>query len=134
MFETQGGTRNRTQDLPKKGSAFITSSDHWTIYCVLTRQFEHTVHPGKVCLTVSCMCIHPIRKACEPTDPGLQQYMRLPRCMCLRPPRLIQMPCNCRVAVMACICDVRQYRCGYQCTGYGLMHGRLTICLRMLQG
>ena len=30
MFETQGGTRNRTQDLPKKGPAFITSSDHWT--------------------------------------------------------------------------------------------------------
>ena len=30
MFETQGGTRNRTRDLPKKGSAFITSSDHWT--------------------------------------------------------------------------------------------------------
>ena len=23
-FETQGGTRNRTRDLPKKGSAFIT--------------------------------------------------------------------------------------------------------------
>ena len=30
MFETQGRTRNRTRDLPKKGSAFITSSDHWT--------------------------------------------------------------------------------------------------------
>ena len=30
MFETQGGTQNRTRDLPKKGSAFITSSDHWT--------------------------------------------------------------------------------------------------------
>ena len=30
MFETQGGARNRTRDLPKKGSAFITSSDHWT--------------------------------------------------------------------------------------------------------
>ena len=30
VFETQGGTRNRTRDLPKKGSAFITSSDHWT--------------------------------------------------------------------------------------------------------
>ena len=30
MFETQGGTRNQTRDLPKKGSAFITSSDHWT--------------------------------------------------------------------------------------------------------
>ena len=27
MFETQGGTRNRTRDLPKKGSAFILSSD-----------------------------------------------------------------------------------------------------------
>ena len=25
------GARNRTRDLPKKGSAFITSSDHWTI-------------------------------------------------------------------------------------------------------
>ena len=34
MFETQGGTRNRTRDLPKKGSAFITSSDHWTAMCV----------------------------------------------------------------------------------------------------
>ena len=31
VFETQGGTRNRTRDLPKKGSAFIMSSDHWTI-------------------------------------------------------------------------------------------------------
>ena len=31
MFETQGGTRNRTRDLPKKGSAFVTSSDHWTL-------------------------------------------------------------------------------------------------------
>ena len=30
MFETQGGTRKRTRDLPKKGSAFILSSDHWT--------------------------------------------------------------------------------------------------------
>ena len=29
-YETQGGTRNRTRDLPKRGSAFITSSDHWT--------------------------------------------------------------------------------------------------------
>ena len=29
MFGTQGRTRNRTRDLPKKGSAFITSSDHW---------------------------------------------------------------------------------------------------------
>ena len=29
MFETHGGTRNRTRDLPKKGSAFVTSSDHW---------------------------------------------------------------------------------------------------------
>ena len=25
MFKTQGGTRNQTRDLPKKGSAFITS-------------------------------------------------------------------------------------------------------------
>ena len=30
MFEIQGGTRNRTRDLPKKGSAFVTSSDRWT--------------------------------------------------------------------------------------------------------
>ena len=30
MFETQGRTRNRTRDFPKKGSAFILSSDHWT--------------------------------------------------------------------------------------------------------
>ena len=30
MFETQGRTRIRARDLPKKGSAFITSSDHWT--------------------------------------------------------------------------------------------------------
>ena len=29
-------------------------------------------------------------------------------------------------------CDLCQCRCGYQCTGYGLMHGRLTVCLRML--
>ena len=30
MFETQGGMRNRTRDLHKKGSAFILSSNHWT--------------------------------------------------------------------------------------------------------
>ena len=30
MFKTQVRTRNRTRDLPKKGSAFILSSDHWT--------------------------------------------------------------------------------------------------------
>ena len=30
MFETQGGTRTRTQDLPKKGPFFIPSSDNWT--------------------------------------------------------------------------------------------------------
>ena len=29
-------------------------------------------------------------------------------------------------------CDTRQCRCSYQCTGYGLVHGRLTICLRVL--
>ena len=29
-------------------------------------------------------------------------------------------------------CDTRQCRRGYQCTGYGLVHGRLTICLRVL--
>ena len=34
VFETQGGTRNRTQDLLQKGSAFITSSDHSTDVCV----------------------------------------------------------------------------------------------------
>ena len=33
VFETQGRTRNRTRDLPKKGSAFILSSDHWTTLC-----------------------------------------------------------------------------------------------------
>ena len=30
MFETQGGTRNGTRDLQKKGSAFIVSTDHRT--------------------------------------------------------------------------------------------------------
>ena len=29
-------------------------------------------------------------------------------------------------------CDTRQCRCSYQCTGYGLVHGRLAICLRVL--
>ena len=30
MFETQGGTRNRTRDLPKKGSGFIcVCVEHW---------------------------------------------------------------------------------------------------------
>ena len=42
MFETQGRTRNRTRDLPKKGSAFILSSDHWTkprmCVCVCVRE------------------------------------------------------------------------------------------------
>ena len=40
MFETQGGTRNRTRDLPKKGSAFILSSDHWTYMAALWRPIE----------------------------------------------------------------------------------------------
>ena len=31
MFETQGGTRNRSRDLQKNGSAFILCSDHWTM-------------------------------------------------------------------------------------------------------
>ena len=30
MFKTEVRTRNRTRDLPKKGSAFILCSDHWT--------------------------------------------------------------------------------------------------------
>ena len=29
-------------------------------------------------------------------------------------------------------CDTRQCRCGYRCTCYGLVHGRLTICLSVL--
>ena len=44
-----GGTRNRTRDLPKKGSAFITSSDHWVpqlapIQECVTRRKQH--QPG----------------------------------------------------------------------------------------
>ena len=39
----RGGTRNRTRDLPKKGSAFITSSDHWTLCRGITRQVLATV-------------------------------------------------------------------------------------------
>ena len=40
MFETQGATRNRTRDLPKKG--FITSSDHWTIkMCIDQSKVDH---------------------------------------------------------------------------------------------
>ena len=54
MFETHGGTRNRTRDLPKKGSAFITSSDHWTSrsrWCV----FKFEGRPGlSVWLTPLC--------------------------------------------------------------------------------
>ena len=34
-----GGTRNRTQDLPKKGSASITCSDHWTDFVL---SIEHS--------------------------------------------------------------------------------------------
>ena len=30
-------------------------------YSVLTRQSGHTVHPDKVCLTVSCMHAHPVQ-------------------------------------------------------------------------
>ena len=29
MLETQGGTRNQTRDLQKKGSAVFFSSNHW---------------------------------------------------------------------------------------------------------
>ena len=46
MFETQGGTRNRTRDLPKKGSAFITSSDHWTVCCSVT---DHAMPASASC-------------------------------------------------------------------------------------
>ena len=37
--KTQGGTRNRTRDLPNKGSAFITSSDHWTLVVMVVRAY-----------------------------------------------------------------------------------------------
>ena len=49
MFETQGGTRNRTRDLPKKGSAFILSSDHRTNNCGLraAARLQHGV--GEIC-------------------------------------------------------------------------------------
>ena len=30
IHRIQGRTRNRTRDLPKKGSAFMLSCDHWT--------------------------------------------------------------------------------------------------------
>ena len=38
-----GGTRNRTRDLPKKGSAVGTSSDHWTSFCLCSR--SHVAAP-----------------------------------------------------------------------------------------
>ena len=49
MFETQGGTWNRTQNLPKKGSACISSSDHWTKSCCgnSTHGARTTGSPGK---------------------------------------------------------------------------------------
>ena len=45
MFETQGRTRNRARDLPKKGSAFITSSDHWTNVGEAARMWEPVYDP-----------------------------------------------------------------------------------------
>ena len=50
----RGGTRNRTRDLRKKGSAFITSSDHWT-----NVQWSCPVMPV---LTCSQQCTHPVSK------------------------------------------------------------------------
>ena len=35
-------------------------------YSVLTRKSGHTVHPDKVCLTVSCMHAHPVRGLASP--------------------------------------------------------------------
>ena len=54
MFETQGGTRNRTRDLPKKGSAFITSSDHWT-------DGADIEGPDKACSTLGRQMMLPLR-------------------------------------------------------------------------
>ena len=42
----RGGTRNRARDLPKKGSAFITSSDHWTRKCLCSSPTGTTQNPG----------------------------------------------------------------------------------------
>ena len=45
MFETQGRTRNLTRDLPKKGSAFILSSDHWTTGVKFQHQQNQACNP-----------------------------------------------------------------------------------------
>ena len=39
VFETQEGTRNRTQHLHKKRSAVFMSADHWTVSVVLLPSF-----------------------------------------------------------------------------------------------
>ena len=68
MFETQGGTRNRTRNLPKKGSAFITSSDHWTRVLCVSACFGWCLVPvqhgppatraGMLCWRVLCSLAH----------------------------------------------------------------------------
>ena len=61
MFETQGGTRNQTRDLLTKGSAFITSSDHWTM--------DVRMHPFLFYIAVYASVLH----ACA--------YVRMHVCM-----------------------------------------------------
>ena len=43
MFEPQGGARNRARDLKKKGSAFILSFDHWTVYGLINKCSAHAM-------------------------------------------------------------------------------------------
>ena len=49
--QTQGGTRNRTRDLRKRGSAFITSSDHWTEWVKASSKSSRRRAESKAALT-----------------------------------------------------------------------------------
>ena len=50
VFDTHGGTRNRTRDIQKKGPAFTLSSDHLTTpdpyLCMWPRRLSHTFTRG----------------------------------------------------------------------------------------
>ena len=69
MFETQGGLWNQTQDLPKKGSALITSSEHWTEHLFASLYVQDALALPEVplrprlvsrcvfCRTSACSCL-----------------------------------------------------------------------------
>ena len=66
MFETQGATRNRAQDLLKKGSALITSSDHWTVLVVIVFETQGRSQNPSLSTDGSSSSCHPLHQRTAP--------------------------------------------------------------------